>query len=398
MTPLDGARPVLPAWPSVASRPAALVVGVVGGRGGAGASTLAAAVARHLARRTATVLVDLDRASGGIDVLLGLEAADGVRWPDLADARGDVPGADVLALLPRWGPCAVLSADRERPGAPEPAVVADVLHALTLEIGALVLDLDRAAIVAGESVAAVCDAVLVVAPRDLRAVAGILAMRPRLAARPVVARRPGSGARRSRRRRAVRGGRPPGAGDTADGPGSGGGPRTRRGARRGRTSRSVGRLVARSIGSSDVTPVGPDFLDAVRARVGRDSARRSAPPSRPRRARPGRCSGSSALRSVDPHRPRRALRRRPAAGAARRPRRDRRAGQRPARGLGRAGRAARAERRRPRRCRRRAGARGPARGGGRAAARRRLARRRRPPARRDAAARGPAAGGRRRRR
>ncbi|WP_082494838.1 septum site-determining protein Ssd [Cellulomonas sp. Leaf334] len=181
MTPLAGARPVLPTWPSVASTPQrALVVGVVGGRGGAGASTLAATVARRLARRTATVLVDLDRASAGIDVLLGLESADGVRWPDLADARGEVSGADVLALLPRWGACAVLSADRARPGAPEPAVVADVLHALTSEAGALVLDLDRAAVVAGESLAGACDAVLVVAPRDLRTVAGVLAMRAHL--------------------------------------------------------------------------------------------------------------------------------------------------------------------------------------------------------------------------
>jgi len=196
MTPLAGNRVDLPARPSVGSSARrALVVGVVGGRGGAGASTLAAAVARRLAQRTATVLVDLDRASGGIDVVLGLESADGVRWPDLVDARGDVPGADVLALLPRWGPCAVLSADRERPGAPEPAVVADVLHALTLETGALVLDLDRAATLAGESVAAVCDAVLVVAPRDLRTVAGILAVRPRLDAVPtwLVVRGPAPG-------------------------------------------------------------------------------------------------------------------------------------------------------------------------------------------------------------
>ncbi|WP_456847719.1 pilus assembly protein FlpE, partial [Cellulomonas sp. P5_C6] len=165
------------------------------GRGGAGASTLAAALARQLARRTATALVDLDRASGGIDVLLGLESADGVRWPDLADARGEVAGADVLALLPRWGACAVLSADRERPGAPEPGVVADVLHALTGSVGALVLDLDRASVVAGESVAPVCDAVLVVAPRDLRTVAGILAMRPRLVGVPtwLVVRGPAPG-------------------------------------------------------------------------------------------------------------------------------------------------------------------------------------------------------------
>jgi secretion/DNA translocation related CpaE-like protein len=183
MTPLVDARPVHPTWPSVATAPQrAVVVGVVGGRGGAGASTLAAALARQLARRTATVLADLDRASGGIDVLLGMEAVEGVRWPDLADARGEVSGADVLALLPRWGACAVLSADRARPGAPEPAVVADVLHALTTHTGALVVDLDRAAVVAGESLVGACDAVLVVAPRDLRSVAGILAMRPHLGA------------------------------------------------------------------------------------------------------------------------------------------------------------------------------------------------------------------------
>ncbi len=157
---------------------AAVVLGVVAARGGAGASTFAATVARGLAVRTSTALVDLDRASGGIDVLLGLEGTDGVRWPDLVGARGDVSGSDVVALLPRWGRCAVLSSDRFRPGVPEPAVVADVLHGLCSALGAVVLDLDRAAVVTGESLVAVCDSVLVVAPRDLRSVAGVLAMRP----------------------------------------------------------------------------------------------------------------------------------------------------------------------------------------------------------------------------
>lgn len=173
----------------------AFVLGVVGGRGGSGASTLAAALAGQLARRSATVLVDLDRGSGGIDVLLGLEGADGVRWPDLAGARGEVSGGDVLAMLPRWGSCAVLSADRSRPGAPEPAVVADVLHAVTSAAGAVVLDLDRGAVIAGESLAAACDAVLVVAPRDLRSIAGILALRPGLSGVPawLVVRGPAPG-------------------------------------------------------------------------------------------------------------------------------------------------------------------------------------------------------------
>ena len=172
---------------------AAVVLGVVAARGGAGASTLAAALAGQLARRTATVLVDLDRGSGGLDVLLGLEGSDGVRWPDLSGARGDVPGADVVALLPRWGSCAVLSADRFRPGAPEPAVVADVLHGLCAEVGAVVVDLDRASVVAGESMVVACDAVLVVASRDLVSVAGVLAMRSALggASAGLVVRGPG---------------------------------------------------------------------------------------------------------------------------------------------------------------------------------------------------------------
>lgn len=188
-------------WDEVGvARGRAAVVGLVGARGGAGTSTLAALTAARLTRRTSTVLVDLDPAGGGLDVTLGLEGADGARWPELAGARGDVPGQDVLALLPRWGACAVLSADRGG-GAPEPALVADVLHALAGVVGAMVLDLPRGGVLTGAAVDEVpgtggplpgqpgaagvlggCDLVAVVARRDLRSVAGALAIRPRLAA------------------------------------------------------------------------------------------------------------------------------------------------------------------------------------------------------------------------
>ncbi len=175
-----------PAWPTPVGarteRGRALVVGVVGARGGAGASTFAAALAARFARRTATALVDLDRCSAGVDVLLALEDSDGVRWPDLTSARGDVDGAQVLALLPRWGPCAVLSADRHRPGLPDAGVLADVLHALGGVCGVVVLDLERVGVVTGDSFAPVCDAVVVVAPRDLRSAAGLLALRGTLVA------------------------------------------------------------------------------------------------------------------------------------------------------------------------------------------------------------------------
>lgn len=156
-------------------RPA--TVGVVGARGGAGASTLAALVAARGARRTAAVLVDLDEPGGGVDVLVGLEDVEGARWPDLAQARGDVDGRDVLALLPRWGRVAVLSADRGRPGAPDAAVVADVLRALAGVVGLVVLDLGRAAVLGGSAPVSSCGRVAVAAVRDLRSVAGAVALR-----------------------------------------------------------------------------------------------------------------------------------------------------------------------------------------------------------------------------
>ncbi|ADG75663.1 flp pilus assembly protein FlpE [Cellulomonas flavigena DSM 20109] len=157
-----------------------MVVGVVGAAGGVGTSTLAALVARRLSRTTSTVLVDLDRGAGGLDVVVGVEDVDGARWPDLRGAGGDVRGADVLALLPRWGACAVLSADRTRPEPVDPGVRVDVLHALACEVGALVLDLDRGTVVDGDAPLAACEATVVAARADLRSVAGALALRPRL--------------------------------------------------------------------------------------------------------------------------------------------------------------------------------------------------------------------------
>lgn len=153
------------------------VIGVVGARGGAGASTLAAALARRLARDAPTCLVDLEHAGGGLDVLVGLEGSAGLRWPDLVDARGAVPGDELTALLPRWGACAVLSGDRTRPGPPPADAVADVLAALAQHHEHVVLDLDRVGVLERGPGPAACRTVLVVVPRDLRGVAGALALR-----------------------------------------------------------------------------------------------------------------------------------------------------------------------------------------------------------------------------
>ncbi|MGV8976811.1 MAG: septum site-determining protein Ssd [Cellulomonas sp.] len=163
-----------------AGRGGAGVIGVVGARGGAGASTFAAALAHRFARTGATALVDLERAGGGIDVVVGIEGTGGLRWPDLVDARGAVDASQLAALLPRWGGCAVLSADRTRPGAPPSGALLDVLGAVGAEHSSVVLDLDRGDVLDRGAVLAGCRTVLVVVPRDLRAVAGALALRPAL--------------------------------------------------------------------------------------------------------------------------------------------------------------------------------------------------------------------------
>ncbi|SFB00072.1 helicase/secretion neighborhood CpaE-like protein [Cellulomonas marina] len=154
------------------------MLAVVGARGGAGASTVAAALARVGGPRTATVLVDLVPDGAGVDLLVGVEDDAGVRWPDLAGARGALDGDELVALLPRWGPVAVLSADHRRPGLPSPAVVVAALEGLAAVHGLVVLDVGRDALV---PVAPRCDAVVLVVPQDLAGVAGALAVLARLA-------------------------------------------------------------------------------------------------------------------------------------------------------------------------------------------------------------------------
>ena len=154
------------------------VIGIVGARGGIGASSLAASLAQRWARggRGAVALVDLD-VGGGLDVLLGVEGVRGLRWPDLAGARGEVSGAELTALLPQWSGVTVLSADRGRPGAPRAEVVADVLDALEASHDQVVLDLDRRDVLAERGPLERCATVLVLAGRDVRSVAGVLALR-----------------------------------------------------------------------------------------------------------------------------------------------------------------------------------------------------------------------------
>jgi secretion/DNA translocation related CpaE-like protein len=139
--------------------------------GGAGASTLAGAIA--LAAADGALLVDADVWGGGLDLLLGGERAEGLRWPDLVGLRGRVAGEALLAALPEVAGVHLLTAGRE-PAMPVPA------EALTAVVDAargtgrpVVVDLPRPGPdgpgEAARAVLADADLALLVVPARLRA-------------------------------------------------------------------------------------------------------------------------------------------------------------------------------------------------------------------------------------
>jgi septum formation inhibitor-activating ATPase MinD len=86
------------------------VIALVPATGGTGSTTLAAAVAvRAAAAGRSSVIVDLDRLAGRLDVVLGIEEEDGWRWPDLVGVSGVVDGQQLLRELPMARGAAALS-------------------------------------------------------------------------------------------------------------------------------------------------------------------------------------------------------------------------------------------------------------------------------------------------
>ncbi|MFC9058863.1 septum site-determining protein Ssd [Streptomyces sp. NPDC057074] len=150
----------------------ALTVGVIGGRGGAGASTLACALAVTSAREgMRSLLVDADPLGGGLDVLLGGETADGLRWPAFAASRGRVGGGALEESLPELHALRVLSWDRGDCVAVPAQAVRAVLAAARRRGGTVVVDLPRRIDDGVAEVLAQLDLALLVVPAELRAVA-----------------------------------------------------------------------------------------------------------------------------------------------------------------------------------------------------------------------------------
>lgn len=147
--------------------PGGAVVAVVGGRGGAGASVFATALA-HAAPRA--LLLDVDPWSGGLDLVLGSEREAGLRWPDLALGSGRVGYPALVAALPGRHGVAVLSAGPTG-GEIDAASLGAVVDGGCRGGATVICDLPRRGTAAVSAALDVADLIVLVIPADVRSCA-----------------------------------------------------------------------------------------------------------------------------------------------------------------------------------------------------------------------------------
>ncbi|CAM3282052.1 hypothetical protein PSET11_01058 [Arthrobacter ulcerisalmonis] len=153
--------------------PGGMVLGVTGGCGGAGATTAAIWIAQAAAAAGARVLlIDGDPWGGGLELALAAEERHGLRWPDLAEARGSIDAEQLAESLPVCGGFQVLSwpASREQPRPVAAATTAAVLDSARRGFELVLVDIGRGA---GpmQAYAWDCDQISVVIPAQVKAAA-----------------------------------------------------------------------------------------------------------------------------------------------------------------------------------------------------------------------------------
>lgn len=148
--------------PPEPTSPPHAVLGVLGSSGGLGASTLTAALGLAVARAGGPVVcVDGHLGSGGLDVTACVEHQAGLRWGDLAGAKGEIDGQALVTSLPQCGGARVLGAGPLGSTASPDSVVRAVLRALRLEAALTLLDLPAGA--GGDVFRESCDVLVLLA-------------------------------------------------------------------------------------------------------------------------------------------------------------------------------------------------------------------------------------------
>ena len=164
----------------------AAVIGVLGGSGGAGATTFACALGQVAARTGTAVVIDADPLGPGLDRVLGLDQAPGIRWDGLCSTTGRLSGRSLREAVPRRENLGVLTW-AAGPAAPLQAfAVREALSAARRGHEIVVLDLPRALDPLVEELVSRCDLVVLVAAATVAGVASATRMAARLADRPTM--------------------------------------------------------------------------------------------------------------------------------------------------------------------------------------------------------------------
>lgn len=151
-------------------RDRAVAVGVLGGSGGAGATTFACALAQVAARDGTALVVDADPVGPGLDRVLGMEHVEGVRWETLARSAGRLGARALREAVPRREGLGVLTWAAAG-GALADVPLRDVLSAGVRGHDTVVVDVPRRPDPDADELLARCDDVLVVVPATVSGVA-----------------------------------------------------------------------------------------------------------------------------------------------------------------------------------------------------------------------------------
>jgi secretion/DNA translocation related CpaE-like protein len=141
--------------------PGSLTLGVIGGSGGAGASTFACALGQVAALTGPAVVIDADPLGPGDDRVLGLDDHDGIRWDALCQTTGRFSGRSLRDSLPRRDQLGVLTWHPGPQGSLQAFAVRNALAAAQRGHTTVVVDLPRTVDPLVEELAARCDRVFV---------------------------------------------------------------------------------------------------------------------------------------------------------------------------------------------------------------------------------------------
>lgn len=139
------------------------VLAVLGGCGGAGATTFAAALSWAAADTpTGVLLVDTDPFGAGLDVVTGLEHRRGVRWSGLTVESGRISARALRDAVPEWIPGVGVLAGERGATHPGPGTVTAVLDSVRRSGTTVVCDVPRTFDALADAVVAAADLTVVV--------------------------------------------------------------------------------------------------------------------------------------------------------------------------------------------------------------------------------------------